>query len=394
MTTKPFFTLLTGAKVLAPEDLGVQNILIAGTKIAAIESKLEAPKSYPCEVIDLSGCTLMPGFIDSHVHVTGGGGEGGFATRTPEILLSHITTSGITTVVGCLGTDGTTRSVLNLLAKVRALTIEGITAYMYTGAYQLPTPTITGSVRNDIIIVDKVIGSGEIALSDHRSSQPSYQDYKNLAAQSRVGGMVSGKAGVVDMHIGDGKDGLALLFKMVDETEIPINQFIPTHINRNKNLLKEGIKWAKQGGIMDITSGVSPTSSAGSVKPSQALKQALDAGVDIENITMSSDGNGSVPIFDAKGNTVGVGVASQKTMLEEVHDMVKVEKIAPSTAIRLVTSNIARVLKLNQKGLVKEQMDADFTVVDKDFHLKHVWAKGQQMVKDNKAIVLGTFEGK
>lgn len=394
MTTKPFFTLLTGAKVLAPEDLGVQNILIAGTKIAAIGSKLEAPKSYPCEVIDLSGCTLMPGFIDSHVHVTGGGGEGGFATRTPEILLSHITTSGITTVVGCLGTDGTTRSVLNLLAKVRALTIEGITAYMYTGAYQLPTPTITGSVRNDIIIVDKVIGSGEIALSDHRSSQPSYQDYKNLAAQSRVGGMVSGKAGVVDMHIGDGKDGLALLFKMVDETEIPINQFIPTHINRNKNLLKEGIKWAKQGGIMDITSGVSPTSSAGSVKPSQALKQALDAGVDIENITMSSDGNGSVPIFDAKGNTVGVGVASQKTMLEEVHDMVKVEKIAPSTAIRLVTSNIARVLKLNQKGLVKEQMDADFTVVDKDFHLKHVWAKGQQMVKDNKAIVLGTFEGK
>lgn len=394
MTTKPFFTLLTGAKVLAPEDIGVQNILIAGTKIATIGSKLEAPKSYPCEVIDLSGCTLMPGFIDSHVHVTGGGGEGGFATRTPEILLSHITTSGITTVVGCLGTDGTTRSVLNLLAKVRALTIEGITAYMYTGAYQLPTPTITGSVRNDIIIVDKVIGSGEIALSDHRSSQPSYQDYKNLAAQSRVGGMVSGKAGVVDMHIGDGKDGLALLFKMVDETEIPINQFIPTHINRNKNLLKEGIKWAKQGGIMDITSGVSPTSSAGSVKPSQALKQALDAGVDIENITMSSDGNGSVPIFDAKGNTVGVGVASQKTMLEEVHDMVKVEKIAPSTAIRLVTSNIARVLKLNQKGLVKEQMDADFTVVDKDFHLKHVWAKGQQMVKDNKAIVLGTFEGK
>lgn len=392
---KSFFKLLRGAKVLAPEDLGTQNILIVGDKIAAIGPKLAAPQGYECEVVDLDGCVLLPGLIDSHVHLTGGGGEGGFATRTPEILLSSITTSGITTVVGCLGTDGVTRSVLNLLAKVRGLEAEGITAYMYTGAYEMPTPTITGSVRSDIIIIDKVIGSGEIALSDHRSAQPSYQEYKNLAAQSRVGGMLSAKAGVVDMHIGDGKNGLGVLFKIAQDSEIPRNQFIPTHINRNRTLLTEGIKWAKEGGIMDITSGVSPAEgSPVSVKPSEALKQALDAGVNIENITMSTDGNGSVPIFDDKGNTVGVGVASQKTMMREIRDMIKAEKIDASTAVKLATSNIARVLKLTQKGQVKEGFDADLTVVDNDFKVKDVWARGQHMVKDGKAIVFGTFEDK
>ena len=391
--TKPFFTLLCGARVFAPRDMGIQNILIAGDKIAAVCPTATAPTNYPCQIVDLTDCILMPGFIDSHVHITGGGGEGGFATRTPEILLSQITTSGVTTVVGCLGTDGTTRSVINLLAKTRGLCAEGISAYMYTGAYELPTPTITGSVRSDIIIIDKIIGTGEIAMSDHRSAQPTCQEYKNLAAQARVGGMLSSKAGIVDMHIGDGKSGLSMLFEITANSEIPKSQFIPTHINRNQQLLIEGIKWAKQGGIMDITSGVSPESgSVQAVKPSQAAKRALENGVATTNITMSSDGNGSVPLFDATGNTIGVGVASQKSMLQEIRDMIKTEKIAPDTAIKFVTSNVADFLKLSQKGQVKESFDADFTVVDKDFQLKHVWARGQHMVDNGQAIVFGTFE--
>jgi beta-aspartyl-dipeptidase (metallo-type) len=107
---------------------------------------------------------------------------------------------------------------------------------------------------------------------------------------------------------------------------------------------------------------------------------------------MSSDGNGSVPLFDATGNTIGVGVASQKSMLQEIRDMIKTEKIAPDTAIKFVTSNVADILKLSQKGQVKESFDADFTVVDKDFQLKHVWARGQHMVDNGQAIVFGTFE--
>ena len=255
-----FFKLLRGAEVFAPESVGKKDILIAGEKIAAMGDTLEAPAGYDCEIVDLTGCVLMPGFIDSHVHLIGGGGEGGYATRTPEIVLSKVTTSGVTTVAGLLGTDGTTRHVASLLAKARGLEAEGITTYIYTGAYELPTPTITGSVRSDIILIDKIIGAGEIAMADHRSAQPSCAEYRKLAAEARVGGMLSAKAGVVDMHMGDGRDGLKFLFEITENGEIPKTQFIPTHLNRNEHLFRQSIEWAKAGGIMDITSGVSPAS--------------------------------------------------------------------------------------------------------------------------------------
>lgn len=390
--SKPFFKILRNATVYASENLGQKDILIAGEKIAAVGENLPALPDYNCEEIDLTGCSLMPGFIDGHVHLIGGGGEGGYATRTPEIQLSQITTSGVTTVCGLMGTDGVTRHDESLLAKVRGLEDEGITAWMYSGSYELPTPTITGGVRRDIIIIDKVIGAGEVALSDHRSAQPTCQAYRELAAEARVGGMLSGKAGVINMHVGDGKDCLKYLYEITENGEIPKTQFLPTHINRNPWLFEDGIKWAKDGGIMDITSGIGGPDEEKAVKPSTAAKRALDAGVPAANITMSSDGNGSMPIFDAEGNTIGVGVASEITMFTELRDMIRDEGIDPSVAIGFVTSNVARVLKLSTKGHVEAGFDADFVVVDGDFKLNQVWARGQEMVKDGAPIVFGTFE--
>lgn len=393
-TKKTFFTLLKNAHVIAPEDLGVKDILVAGEKIAMIGKGLSLPAVYDCEVVDCEGNYVVPGFIDSHVHLIGGGGEGGYATRTPEIQLTDITTSGVTTVLGLLGTDGVTRHVASLLAKARGLEDEGITAYIYSGSYEIPTPTITGSVRNDIILIDKVIGTGEIAMCDHRSSQSPKEAYQQITAEARVGGMLSGKAGVVNMHLGDGEDGLKMLYEITKNGEIPKTQIIPTHVNRNKRLFKEAIEWAKQGGIMDITSSVSPESgSSHSVKSSEAVKQALEAGVNIENITMSSDGNGSMPIFDEAGNNIGVGVASQISILNEFRDMVQKENIAITDAIKIITSNIAKFTKLYpRKGCLANNSDADILVLDKDLQLQHVWARGTHMVENGKPIVFGTFE--
>ena len=393
-TKKTFFTLLKNAHVIAPEDLGVKDILVAGEKIAMIGEGLSLPAVYDCEVVDCEGNYVVPGFIDSHVHLIGGGGEGGYATRTPEIQLTDITTSGVTTVLGLLGTDGVTRHVASLLAKARGLEDEGITAYIYSGSYEIPTPTITGSVRNDIILIDKVIGTGEIAMCDHRSSQSPKEAYQQITAEARVGGMLSGKAGVVNMHLGDGEDGLKMLYEITKNGEIPKTQIIPTHVNRNKHLFKEAIEWAKQGGIMDITSSVSPeTGSSHSVKSSEAVKQALEAGVNIENITMSSDGNGSMPIFDEAGNNIGVGVASQISILNEFRDMVQKENIAITDAIKIITSNIAKFTKLYpRKGCLANNSDADILVLDKDLQLQHVWARGTHMVENGKPIVFGTFE--
>lgn len=393
-TKKTFFTLLKNAHVIAPEDLGVKDILVAGEKIAMIGEGLSLPAVYDCEVVDCEGNYVVPGFIDSHVHLIGGGGEGGYATRTPEIQLTDITISGVTTVLGLLGTDGVTRHVASLLAKARGLEDEGITAYIYSGSYEIPTPTITGSVRNDIILIDKVIGTGEIAMCDHRSSQSPKEAYQQITAEARVGGMLSGKAGVVNMHLGDGEDGLKMLYEITKNGEIPKTQIIPTHVNRNKRLFKEAIEWAKQGGIMDVTSSVSPESgSSHSVKSSEAVKQALEAGVNIENITMSSDGNGSMPIFDEAGNNIGVGVASQISILNEFRDMVQKENIAITDAIKIITSNIAKFTKLYpRKGCLANNSDADILVLDKDLQLQHVWARGTHMVENGKPIVFGTFE--
>ena len=387
------FKVLRNVHILGPEDLGKQDILVAEEKIVAIGPHIEIPSDWECEEFFLEGYILVPGFIDSHVHIIGGGGEGGFSTRTPEVTLSTATRAGVTTIVGCLGTDGTTRHMTSLLAKARGLEEEGITTYIYTGAYEIPTPTITGSVRSDLILIDKVIGAGEIAISDHRSAQPTQLEIQKLAAEARVGGMLSGKAGIINVHVGDGKAGLEILFNIVKETEIPITQFLPTHLNRNPWLFKQAIEWGKHGGFIDITSSVVPRGSSKAIKPSRAIREILDAGVEISNITMSSDGNGSIPRFDENGNFIGLGVGNEDSLLEELRDLVLEEGIRLSDAIQIITSNVAKVLKLwPRKGCIKVGSDADFVVLTPDIEIYQVWARGRMMVNEGEPIVFGTFE--
>lgn len=387
-------TLIKNANIYAPKSLGVMDILLGGDQILAIQKGLELHGSLPdMRVVDVDGMYVFPGLIDQHVHMAGGGGEGGFHYRTPEITLSHITTAGVTTAVGVLGTDGVTRTTRELLAKAQALDFEGITTFIYCGAYQIPTRTITGMPRTDIVLIDKVIGVGEIAISDTRSSHPSDQTLAELASEARVGGLLAGKAGVVHLHVGDDDTKLELLFELLRKTELPKTMFTPTHLNRNPDLLQEAIRYGKEGGIVDVTSGIRPDEHDHiSVKPSKAVAKLLDSGVKPENITMSSDSNGSSPIFDDAGKLVAMGIGSIATLWEETVDCIQSESIPIDVAVGIVTRHVARVLKLGRKGFVKAGLDADLVVADSDFVIRHVFAKGRQMVEDGKAIVFGTFE--
>lgn len=225
--------LIKGATVYSPKYEGVKDILVCGIQIASINENIELKSSnVDIKVIDGKDKIVFPGFIDSHVHILGGGGEGGFKTRTPEIQLSTIINAGVTSIVGCLGTDGVARNLKSLVAKAKTLIEEGVSCYIYTGSYDIPAKTIYGDVKEDIMLIEEIIGVGEVAISDHRSSAPTKYELAKLAAEARVGGMLAGKSGITNVHLGDSEHRLNMLFDIVDEFDIPIYQFLPTHINQ------------------------------------------------------------------------------------------------------------------------------------------------------------------
>lgn len=387
--------LIQGAVVYAPDDLGVQDVLIGDSRILKIAEEIPVVEAYEVEVIDGRGKYLFPGFIDSHVHILGGGGEGSYHTRTPEIMLTDITLGGVTTVVGCLGTDGTTRNMASLLAKARGLEEEGITTYIYTGSYRVPVRTLTDGIIDDLILIDKVVGCGEIAISDHRSSQPTCEEFTRIVGDTRVGGILSGKAGLVNIHMGDGKRMLSYLRHVVEETEIPPSNMLPTHINRSTRLLQDGIDYARSlGGYIDLTTSSDPDYlEEDEVKASTGLRLMLEQGVPIEQITFSSDGQGSMPIFDRNGSFLGLGVGKVTSLYREVRDAILQEKVDITKALRTITTNPADLLKLTRKGRIAIGCDADLVLVEKDtFQIHTVLARGQKMVEDGAAVRKGTFE--
>lgn len=397
MEDKTSFILLKGGKVYTPEYNGSKDLLIVNNKIILIEENiLESSLSKfdkNVKIIDASKCIVIPGFIDQHVHINGAGGEGGPQCRTAPIELSEFIKAGITSVVGLLGTDGFTRSLKALLMKAKGLENEGMSTWIYTGAYQYPSPTITESILSDLMLIDKVIGV-KIALSDHRSSYPTIDELMKVVSETRVGGMLAKKSGIVHIHMGSEGEGLNPLFKIIENTEIPIEQFAPTHLNRNGTLFKQAIEFGKSGGYIDLTTGI-PTEDKinGSIKASRAINILVKNGVSLERVTLSTDGNGSMPKFDNKKEIVGMLVASVSSLYKEFLDIIKEEKISIEDAIKITSTNIAKHLKLEQKGEIKLGKDADLIVLDREtLQIIHVMAKGRIMMENGKIMKFGTFE--
>lgn len=388
--------LIKNGEIYSPEYEGKKDILVIHGKISTVEKDIPPEILHyigDIKTIDASNSIVIPGFIDQHVHINGAGGEGGPQYRTPPVQLTQLTTVGITSVVGVLGTDGVARSLRELLMKARGLENEGISTWIYTGAYQIPSPTITGSILSDVVLIDKVIGV-KMALSDHRSSHPTIEELQRIASDARVGGILSGKAGVVHIHMGSEKPGLSPILKAIENTDIPIEQFAPTHLNRCEELFNESIKFGRAGGYIDITAGVSPEYGFDeAIKPSRAVKILLNNGVPIRRITMSTDGNGSMPKFNEKKELVRMLIAPVSSLYKEFVDMIREEGIRIEDAVRVTSTNIAEHLKLRQKGEIRPNKDADLIILDKHtLKIRYVIAKGEILVKDGKPVKFGTFE--
>ena len=369
--------------VYAPQHLGQKDVLTVNDKIVKITDAgtIQGVTLFPeLEIVDGTGKILTPGFIDCHVHVLGGGGEGGFSNRTPEATMEGLTKFGVTTVVGCLGTDGIGRDMCALVAKTKGLNEQGMTAYCYTGSYQIPVRTLTDSITKDIMMIQEIIGTGEIAISDHRSSQPTFEEFARVAADTRLGGVLSGKAGIINVHLGDGLRCMDLVERVIDETEIPVSQFLPTHVNRNEMLFRKAITYALKGGAVDFTGNEDIDyweTICDEVRVCNGMKRMLDAGVNPNRITISSDGQGSLPIYNKQGEFLGMGVGQSSCLLKEVKECVERADIPLEIALSAITSNPAETLNLKGKGKIEEGNDADLCILDQKLQITEVIAKGK-----------------
>ncbi len=385
------FHLIKNACVYSPEPLGVCHILVAADKVVYIGAEVpELDTRLDVEITDVDGALVVPGLIDGHAHITGGGGETGPSSRVPPVFLSSFTLAGVTGVVGVLGTDDLTRNTETLVTQAYALREEGLSAWCHTGGYHLPLTTLTGSARGDIVFLDPVIGVGELAISDHRSSQPSLDELLRVASESHVAGLMTGKAGILHLHMGDGERRTSLLRDALEQSEIPARVFNPTHVNRNLALFEEALDLTRYGCRIDLTAfpdgHVEPGLSA-----AEAFLQYREGEYPAELLTISSDGGGCLPAFDEQGELTRMGIGRSGTMPETLKQLIqhgiKIEQILPT-----MTSNVADLLKLPAKGRLRPGYDADLVVLGKRFDVQHVMARGCWHVRDHKAIVSGTYE--
>lgn len=382
--------LLTNARLYAPEPLGMMHVLVAGGRIVWVGSAVpDLSASLAVETVDLGGRRVVPGLVDLHVHLTGGGGEAGPETKVPPLGLSRFTRGGVTSVVALLGTDDATRHPRELVTAVHALRNEGLSAWAWTAGYHIPPVTITGTVRGDLASIECIVGV-KTAVSDHRSSQPTRDELLRLASEAHVGGLMTGKAGLVHLHVGDGARGLEPIRDALAHSELPPRVFHPTHVNRRKALFDEAIALAKAGSHVDITA-FPVAEGEDAYAADVALVRYLDSGAPAERVTISSDGGGCLPEFDAEGRVARMGVGDPGDLARTLAALLAagqpLERVLPA-----FTSNPARLLRLARKGHLTVGADADIVALDERGAITHVMANGTWHLRDGELVAHGTFE--
>ena len=362
------------------------DILIADKKIIKIGKLIEEDVKTIFDdvtILDVDNKIVIPGYIDNHVHLTGGGGENGFSSRVPEIKVSEIISNGVTTVVGVLGTDTLTRSVENLVAKTKSLNEEGVTAYCLTGGYQYPSPTVTGNVQRDIIFINEIIGV-KMAISDHRCYNPSKEELIRLTSETRVAGLISGKAASVNYHVGWGKGNMKILLDILKETNIPAYLVRPTHISCNDEVFIQALMLAQLGAYIDITAGKDLE------KTVKYILKVFESGVDSQ-LTMSSDANGSVPVWK-DGICVGISAHTMNGLHQIIKKLIIEHNIPIEQAVKILTENTAKALGLQNKGNIEEGKDADIIILDENYDIDYVIALRKFAVMNKEIIKRGKYE--
>jgi len=390
------FKIVKGGEVYAPEPLGRQDILVCNDRIVGIGTGFDekARALGPVEVFDVKGKLVVPGFIDQHIHFLGGGDGEGPLGRVPELHLSWITSGGVTTAVGIMGIDMEFKGLHGLLVKARELDRSGLSTYIYAGSFEVPSPFLTKSVRADLSLIDKVVGV-KVAIAEDTYPNLSLEKLARLAGELKLARRISGKAAVMHCHTGRGKRRLDPIFQLLDAVDLPIEQVLPTHLNRQvPDYIEHAVKFARMGGTIDFSAILSRR--CGSVTGmgcDEAVRRELDAGVGLHQITLSSDANVSMPVLDPQDQIIGLFNTAPGVLLREWRYVVRTNKLKLEQALPLVTSNVARVLRLDdRKGALKVGHDADILVLTPDLAVDGVLCRGMAMIRDGRVLAKGPFE--
>lgn len=374
--------LFRGAELFDPRPRGHCDVLVGGGEVLAV-----APAgSLACdaETVDVSGRLLLPGLVDALTHPCGGGGEGGYGNRTAEMDAEDFIRAGVTCPVGALGTDSLGRSLDVLFGTTMALRARGLAARMYSGAYRVPAPTLTGDVARDIYLVAAVIGIGEVAIADHRGTQPSVQELRRLAAETQLGGILAGEGGTVLVHVGAGDSRLSLLRAVIESSDLAPRVLYPTHVNRSTALLDEAAAWTVAGGFVDITVSTTPELLAkGDIPALVALRHLLDAGARADGITFSSDAGGSLPLY-IDGELRGITAATVDCLPVLLAEVYRDDPALFPCALAALTSNPARALRLAAgAGELSPGHSADLVVFDAGgAGVQSVLCRGRWLLRD------------
>lgn len=384
-------SVLRNAHVFAPEDLGVCDVLIAGEKVVALEAGLDLGGLQVAE-IEVSGRRVVPGLIDGHLHVVGGGGNEGYESRIPELWVGELVSAGITTVVAPPGFDMVAKSLEGILAKAYALQNEGVTTFAMVGGFQRPFQTLTGSMTRDIFTIEKILGI-KIALGERRASR--FQDHEliELAAQLEWLSGATGKACLMHAHLGESSDPAAQLLHTMRESGVAPQRFQATHCNYTPDTMQAARQVASSGGFVDFNPILDPSFGHPRAIPVvQAILQSLEVGIDSDLISMTTDGNASVPMTLADGSS-GKYEKSLSWMWNAVVDLVQQGGLPLTQALSFVTTNPARALRLQpRKGRIRVGGDADLLVIGSGMSIEHVFARGRHLVDGGSPRTMSLYE--
>ena len=205
--------LLKHAKIYAPAPMGVQDVLVVGEKICRIAPVIEGYEGLPeVEVFDLEGRILAPAiWISTSISPAAAGNK----ARLPACLRASsacLWRMALRRWWGCWVLM-VSRAALKIWCKARALTEDY--RLRLDQRLWLSADYHDRSVEKDIMMVPPIIGV-KVAVSDHRSFQPTGEELIRLATAARRAGLLSCNPGLVTMHMGSGQGGLDPVFYVLD----------------------------------------------------------------------------------------------------------------------------------------------------------------------------------